>query len=291
MQAKLYGYRAHDYGAPFQNAASLAEYYTNNHTGRCLQIVLAKAFPSLGDSTMLCEKFASDAGKTLQEAHFTIPVLGCYFNPVQPSAQLLEQQLRRFEQHLRIQNAIGASCVGTETGSIDPTCAYHPDTQEPWVLDRFCHSLERLLAVAEKEHATVGIEAVAKNHTISTIGRVKHMIERFDSPALGFIFDLANLTPFTGIPETDGSFRTLPSTEAQTAFVTEYLSIVKNRLIAIHVKNYKLGNDGIKIGDLPADEGVIDWKTIIPLIEKSVPGTPCILEGAFPHADDFMSAL
>jgi hypothetical protein len=28
MQAKLYGYRAHDYGAPFQNAASLAEYYT-----------------------------------------------------------------------------------------------------------------------------------------------------------------------------------------------------------------------------------------------------------------------
>jgi sugar phosphate isomerase/epimerase len=218
-------------------------------------------------------------------------VLGCYFNPVQPSDQLLEQQLRRFEQHLRIQHAIGASCVGTETGSIDPSCAYHPDTQEPWVLDRFYHSLERLLTVAEKEHATVAIEAVAKNHTISTIGRVRNMIERFDSPSLGIIFDLANLTPFTGIPEADGSFRATPSAEAQTAFVTAYLSIVKNRLKAIHVKNYRLGNDGIKIGDLPADEGAIDWKTVIPLIETAAPGTPCILEGPFPHADGFMTAL
>jgi L-ribulose-5-phosphate 3-epimerase UlaE len=168
--------------------------------------------------------------------------------------------------------------VGTETGSLTPDCSYNHGTADPKVLDVFYRSIERLLEAAVKYDAIVGVEAVSKQHTISTIKRMANLVEKFDTPHLRVIYDPTNLVPWIGIPEQDGSCRAAPSLEAQKDFFCSALDAFGSKIAAIHVKDYRLNEQGFKIGDLTVGQGVLDWKFLFSELRRRNIEVPALLE-------------
>jgi len=171
--------------------------------------------------------------------------------------------------------------VGTETGSANADCSFHPDTEKPGTFDLLCRSLERLVAFAEKCGSIVAIEAVADKHTVSSIDRMRETLRRIASPALKVIYDPVNLIPQAGLSESQGSF----FARAFDAFGDD--------IVAIHAKDFRM-EGGVKSGALPAGDGEMDYSALAELVVRRKPGIDVILEDSGPdsgrRAMDFVRA-
>jgi sugar phosphate isomerase/epimerase len=260
------GLRAHDYGKlpPEELADTLAAYAPAS-----IQLALGKAFPEAPGPGALSPGYARRIRRIFEARHIAIAVLGCYINPVHPDRDERERQLRRFEEHLRFVRDFGCAVVGTETGSIDPRCSWHPDTAKPETFDLFCASTERLVRAAEKCGAIVGIEPVADKHTVSSIELMEELLRRFPSPALKVIYDPVNLLPASGPGET------------QEAFFRRAFEGFGEHIVAFHLKDFKL-EGGKKQGDLPAGTGDLDYPALFRLILSKKPGADLLLENSVP---------
>jgi sugar phosphate isomerase/epimerase len=262
-----FGLRAHDFGqgGPGEVAENLAVYKVAR-----AQLAPAKSFPAIAaDPASMDGKFAKLVRGAFGARGITVAVLGCYINPVHPDPDELETQLRRFEAHLDLVGDFGCAVVGTETGSIAPDCGFHPDTARPETFDRLCRSVERLLKAAERRGTIVGIEPVAWQHTISTIGLARRLIGRLGSPALGIIFDPVNLIPPAGLPG------------GQAEFFAEALDAFGDRMVAIHAKDFRL-EGGRKSEALPAGSGELDYGTLFSMLARRGLSPDILLENASP---------
>jgi sugar phosphate isomerase/epimerase len=268
------GLRAHDYGAkclPEELAARLAVYKPAS-----VQLALAKVFTNAPPDGSLSPGYARAIRGIFSKQGIAIAVLGCYINPVHPDAGAREKELRRFEEHLRYARDFDCPLVGTETGSRSPDCSYHPNTEKPEVFDLLCVSIERLVSTAEKCGSIVAVEAVADQHTVSSIELMQKLLERFPSPALKVIYDPVNLIPKTGLPET------------QEVFFKRAFEAFGDRIAAVHAKDFCMEN-GVKRGTLPAGSGSLDYKTLLPLILRHKPGIDILLENNSPdHVEKTM---
>jgi sugar phosphate isomerase/epimerase len=159
--------------------------------------------------------------------------------------------------------------VGTETGSCNADCSFHPDTDKQATVDLFCRSLERLLATAEKCGAIVAIEAVADQHTVSTIEKMEEVLRRFDSPALKVIYDPVNLIPRAGL------------TESQDEFFRRAFDAFGDKIAAIHAKDFRM-EENVKFGFLPAGKGDLDYAALLKLVAERKPGIDILLEDSSP---------
>lgn len=271
------GLRAHDLGM-FDTAEELATAASLYGNDIPLQLAFKKVLRNALDPQAYTHEYIASVHDALQAKHIKVGVIGCYINPVHPDKESRESQLRSFEQHLKYARTLGCPVVGTETGSVQPDCSYHPETSEPNTLDILYRSIERLLETAVKYDAIVGVEAVSKQHTISTVDRMASLLEHFDTPHLRVIWDPVNLVPWTGIPELDGSCRAVPSREAQQSFIRNALDAFGDKIVAVHVKDYKLNDQGFKIGDLTVGEGALDWALIFAELRARSIAVPALLE-------------
>ncbi len=273
-----FGIRAHDLGS-FETPQALAERIRTFGPKVPVQLAIAKSFPSLGPLT---EDLAHQIKEAFDEQGVTVTVLGSYINPIHPDLEERNRQLKQFENHLKFASILGAEVVGTETGSIRPDCSYHPETADPNHVQTLYASLDRLVEYAAKVGSVVGVEAVAKQNTISSIERMTALAERFDTPHLKIIYDPVNLIPWIGIPEADGSYRAKPTVEAQRVFTNQALDGFGSRIVALHVKDFALNENGFKIGDLPVLEGVFDWPALLADLRERKISVPALLENANP---------
>jgi sugar phosphate isomerase/epimerase len=261
------GLRAHDYGtnvSPEKLADILAPYKP-----ACIQLALAKALSGVPGHGGLCPGYARGIRKVFEERGISIAVLGCYINPVHPDPEVREKQLRRFEEHLRFARDFGCSLVGTETGSCNGDCSFHPDTEKPAVFDLLCQSLERLVKTAEKCGSIAAIEAVAGQHTVSSIEKMRTVLRRLASPCLKVIYDPVNLIPKAGLFQSQKDF----FAEAFTAF--------EDDIAAVHAKDFRM-DAGVKSGALPAGTGELDYPALLSLIAERKPGIDILLENSSP---------
>jgi sugar phosphate isomerase/epimerase len=260
------GLRAHDYGClpPAELARTIAAYNVES-----VQLALSKALSRPPAAGSLSPGYARSMRKIFEENGIAIAVLGCYINPVHPDRDERERGLALFEEHLRFCRDFGCSLVGTETGSRNPDCSWHPDTKKRETFDLLCSSVERLLKTAEKCGSIVGIEGVADRHTLSSIELMRELIERFPSPALGVIYDPVNLIPDSGLPCT------------QEEFFREALDILGDRIMAVHLKDFRM-EGGKKTGNLPAGIGELDWPCLLTLLMEKKPGVDLLLENSNP---------
>ncbi len=277
LSMKQIGLRAHDLGT-FNTIEDLAEEISKYGSSIPIQLALKKVLKNAPNAEDYTEQFIVSVRETLKAKGAYVGVFGSYINPVHPDKAARDAELRKFENHLKYANLIGCPLVGTETGSFKEDNTYHPDTANPKVLDLFYRSVERLVEAAVKYDAIVGIEAVSKKHTMSTIKRMADLVEKFDTPHLKVIYDPVNLTPWIGIPEADGSNRGVPSFEAQKDFFCSALDAFGSKIAAIHVKDYKLDQNGFKIGNLTAGEGVIDWPFLFEELRRRNIEVPALLE-------------
>jgi len=261
------GLRAHDYGKNVsiaKLAAILADYRPAS-----IQLALAKSLSDAPRIGGLSPGYARRVRRVLEDRNIAIAVLGCYINPVHPDPAAREKQLRSFEEHLRFARDFGCAIVGTETGSCNKDCSFHPDTEKPETFDLFCKSLERLVKTAEKCGSIVAIEAVADQHTISSIEKMEQVLLRLASPALKVIYDPVNLIPKAGLAE------------SQTQFFTRAFTAFGDEIAAIHAKDFRMEN-GAKNGALPAGTGELDYTALLSLIMERKPGIDILLENTSP---------
>lgn len=187
---------------------------------------------------------------------------------------------------MRFSRAFGCPVVGTETGSARPDCGYDLRTAEPLYFDTLLRSVERLLTTAERYDAIVALEPVAKVHTICSVERMVHVLEKFPSEHLKVIYDPVNLTPWSGIPERDGSVRAVPTREAQETFFRSAFNAFAHRIVAIHAKDYILDENGVKAGDKSLGTGVMDWELFFSLMDEYHVTAPVLLENQNPMTVD-----
>ena len=265
MRSLQIGLRAHDYGtglSPEQLAETLAGYQPAS-----IQLALAKSLADPPGSGGISPGYARRIRRALEQRGIAVAVLGCYINPVHPDAGIREAQLRSFEEHLRFVRDFGCALVGTETGSCNGDCSFHPDTEKPETFDLFCRSLERLLNTAEKCGSIAAIEAVADQHTVSTIEKMRLVLDRFPSPALKVIYDPVNLIPRAGLAE------------SQERFFTRAFDAFGGEIAAVHAKDFSATK---KQKDLPAGTGDLDYPALLRLIRERKNGVDILLENTGP---------
>ena len=262
------GLRAHDYGKnvpPDELAEILSKFKPDS-----IQLALAKALSCAPGYGNFSPGYARKVRQTLEKRGISIAVLGCYINPVHPDKNIRESQLRLFEDHLRYARDFGCALVGTETGSKNADCSFHPDTEKPETYDVLCSSIERLLKTAEKSGSSVAIEAVAHHHTISTVEKMKDILGKFCCPALKVIYDPVNLIPVTGLAET------------QELFFTRAFDAFGGDIAAVHAKDFRM-ESGKKNGALSAGTGDLDYNALLKIIMQRKPGIDILLEDTSPQ--------
>ncbi len=261
------GLRAHDYGT--KSAEELADTLAA-FAPASIQLALTKAFPDPpAVPGGLSPGYARRVRDIFARRNIAIAVLGCYINPVHPDPDQREIMLRRFEEHLRFARDFGCSMVGTETGSCNPDCSWHPDTEKSETFDLLCASIERLLNTAEKCGSIVAVEAVAGQHTISTIELMAKLLGCFKSPALKVIYDPVNLIPVDGF------------SESQMAFFERAFPAFGDHIVAVHAKDFRM-EGGKKKGDLPAGTGELDLPVLLNLLMRKKPEIDILLENSSP---------
>jgi len=260
------GLRAHDYGRlpPEQLADTIAAYHPES-----IQLALGKAIVPAPDLGSLSPGYARRIKKIFGARNISIAVLGCYINPIHPDREQRENQLRRFEEHLRYAGDFGCLLVGTETGSLNADCSFHPDTEKEGTFELLCASIERLVNFAEKCGSVVAVEAVADQHTICSVEKMDRLLKRIPSPALRVIWDPVNLIPATGLKE------------SQEQFFTGALDVFGDKIATVHAKDFRM-EGGRKKGDLPAGTGELDWTVLLRLLGQRKYGIDIILENSIP---------
>jgi len=262
------GLRAHDYGQnikPEELADILAKYKPAS-----IQLALRKVFSSAPKIGALSSGYARRIKRIFEERNIGIAVLGCYINPIHPDANVREIHLRNFEEHLRFAHDFGCSIVGTETGSCNGDCSFHPDTEKEVSFNLFCRSLERLISTAEKCGSIVAIEAVADQHTISSIEKMGRILRKFSSPALKVIYDPVNLIPDSGL------------NESQEEFFMRAFNVFGDDIVAIHAKDFRMeGNK--KSGALCTGTGDLDYPALLKIIMERKPYIDILLENSSPQ--------
>lgn len=261
------GLRAHDFGklpAPLL-ADTLREF-----APRSIQLALSKA---LSDSPSAAGSLSTGYMRRLRDIFenrgIRVSVLGCYINPVHPDKAEREKALRRFEEHLAYARDLGCSLVGTETGSCNADCSFHPDTASDDTFDLLCESIGRLVRTAERTGAKVAVEAVAGIHTIDSVDKMRLLIDRIASPALSVIYDPVNLVPVNGLRE------------SQEAFFEHALRVLGPSISAVHAKDFRM-EDGRKNGLLSAGTGELDYPSFFRVLAKHKPWIDVLLENGNP---------
>lgn len=261
------GLRAHDFGClpPDALARRLASFGAS-----CVQLALAKALPGIAaGAEPLDPASAEKIRRSFASAGIKISVLGCYINPVHPDSATRKSQLQRFEAHLRAAVLFGCRIVGTETGSADPACGFHPDTAGEKTFAALHRSVERLVAVAEASGAIVGIEPVADTHTLSSIEKTARLLSDLPSPSLGIIFDPVNLIPASGLAV------------SQKSFFKEAFDAFGSRIVAVHAKDFRM-EGGRKSSPLPAGSGEMDYACFCAMLKNLRHRPEIILENSGP---------
>ena len=291
MQNYNIGFRAHDFGS-FSDAAALGRRVSEIQTPSSIQLALNKVIPTARKWKDWDDEYINTQREILASFGISTAVIGCYINPVHPDKDEREVHLKRFERSLELTKAFGCKVVGTETGSLTPDISYSLETQNDSVFETFLSSLDRMLNKAIKEDAICAIEPVAFRHTLSTARKTQKVLDTFKDEHLKIIFDPVNLIPQCGIPEADGSTKTIPTREAQAAFYNEALDIFEGRICIIHAKDFKLTDEGYKKGNLPILTGVFAWNDFFKELRKRNINVPILLENHNPETlKETLSAL
>ncbi|PKK96848.1 MAG: hypothetical protein CVV58_04295, partial [Tenericutes bacterium HGW-Tenericutes-3] len=125
-------------------------------------------------------------------ADLKIMMLGAYFNPVHPKYDQVVQGISYFNEMLSIANEIGASYVGSETGSLmGSPWGYVKENHSLTTLKQVTLVFRELVAKAKLHHSCVAIEG-AYNHVACDPERIKYIVDQINSPYLKVTIDLFN---------------------------------------------------------------------------------------------------
>ncbi len=273
------GFRAHDFGM-HPSAADLARHIAGFAKPTFVHLALKRCVEKARDPKDYDTAYATQIRNAMEDEGVRIAILGCHINPIHPDPEARELDLERFSLSLRMAPAFGCKIVSSESGSANSDCSYTPETYEPIHFDELVQSTATLVEAAEKAGTVACYEG--GQHTLNTFSRIERLLKEFPSPHFGLLFDPVNLVPPTGIPEPDGSVRWKPSAEAQKRFIGDALDRFADRIVAVHIKDYRMREDGLRTGGMPAGKGVLDWTLAFRMFKEYGIRAPMTLENCGP---------
>lgn len=181
------------------------------------------------------------------------------FNAIHP-----DQTLRRAmtQRCIRLIEACAAMKVPLLTLCTGTRCAEdmwtgHADNATPAAWADLCHTLEPLIAAAEANHVTLGIEPEHAN-VISSARLAHRLLDELQSPQLGIVMDGANLIdPHELI--------------AMPRVFNEAFDLLGDRIVSVHAKELSDGTP------LAAGTGLLDWSLYFALLHQIGYAGPVVL--------------
>jgi L-ribulose-5-phosphate 3-epimerase len=260
----LIGVRAHDFGK--SNVEELAEMISSKGF-TSIQLALSKVVQGIDiNRNQLNPGLGHYIGNTFANRNIQIAVLGCYINPIHSDPKTLRQSLECFKEHIRFARDFGCSIIGTETGSINTDCSFHPDNNNPKAFKMLTDSVAELVAEAEKFGVMVGIEGVT-SHVISSPAKMRQLLDTIKSNNLQVIFDPVNLLDTENYQDQD-------------AIIQSSFDLFGDRIVILHAKDFIIENGQKK--PVPAGQGLFHFELLLKLLKNHKPYINILLEDTHP---------
>ena len=262
MSNKMFGMRGHDIGDTFEEMLKNATL----HGISKLQFAMAKTvseydFNEIGYNADVSREIKAK----LEEKGLSVSVMGCYINPVERDEAALERNLTLFENFIRYAKDFNAGVIGTETGHYIDLETTHSEENYQY----FIKNLRRLVAVAEENGVTIGIEPVWA-FTVYSPEVMARVLDDINSPNLAVIFDLSNITT------------TVEDCKNQRAVMDKAFDLLGDKIRVIHLKDFKF--EGGKKAFAPAATGDYDVKYLFSKL-ASLKNKPDIILDETPLAE------
>ena len=260
----IIGMRGHDFGRmqPDELAAAIS-----SKGFRATQLAFTKAFIQPADSYMTPEQL-THIRDVFSENNVAIPVMGCYISASDRDPAVLNAAKEKFAQCLRASVLLGAGCVGTETKHFT-----FDESEREAAYARLLDFTRYVVREAEACGAIVGIEPVA-SHTLNTPELTRRLLDDVPSENVKIILDMGNLLT-----------RDTCSPEAQKDILDRCLALFGDKIGVLHVKDGVFDENG-KWVPKPMGEGVMDWKTLLPILRAHNDNLCALREGVWPGKAD-----
>lgn len=256
------GIRAHDLGKQSPEHLVVA---LKNQGFHQIQLVLNKAIESDYSGNLIChESFIHQMKKLLDAANIEVAMLGAYFNPIHSNKEKVQQSIDNFKAHLRQAKKLGASIVGSETGSYnDDHWTFHEQNSSEEAYLEVKRIFAELLIVAEETETNVAIEP-AYQHVISTPKRLKRLIDELNHERVVVTFDLFNLLSI-------GNYKN------QHQLIDEMIELFSDKIRIVHAKDFIVENQQIK--QVAPGQGLLDYPYLLKKLKELDYEPTIIFEG------------
>lgn len=246
-----------------------------------VQLVAYKSIEGVSykEGSLDCDR-ARRIGETIRAAGKDVALVGAYFNPVHPNREKAQHGVRMFAEYLSNVRFLGASVVGSETGSYmgDPW-GYHPDNSSEEARQTVVDTFRYLADIGKEYGVCVGIEG-AFNHVCSTPDVLYEVIGRIDRDNIKVIFDLYNYLSDTNY---EGAYEILKRGH----------ELFGSDILLYHVKDFTV-KDG-KLSQCGVGKGVLDYTRILGEIYNQNPDAVLVLEGTvgedIPYAIEHLKGI
>lgn len=256
----MIGMRAHD--LEYDDIEILAEKLKSYDMKR-IQLALMKSVKDVQQAGgVFDEKNAEKIKSALSKNGVQVTVLGCYINPVCPDEELRKKEIAKFKENIKYAKAIGATMIGTETGSVSPDGLFHPYNHSEENYQDFLAVMKELVAYARDFGVTVGVEAVTI-FTIHSPETMKRFLDDIGYDNVKVIFDPMN-------------YLDIKNYKNQKEIYEEAFRLYGDRIGVIHCKDFVEDGDSLKYV-LPTYGG-LDYECIKKLTDKYCPDVPWLLE-------------
>ena len=204
------------------------------------------------------------ARRVLDDLHgLDVAVLGCYLNLATPDMDEYAAALDKYIAHLRFARWLPVGVVGTETGDPNKEYKYDPVLSHTDAsLDLFIRRFAPVVEAAEKLGAVLAIEPVYR-HIIYNGQRARQVLDAFQSPNLGIIFDPVNLLDAENL-------------ESAPQVIDEAIDLLQDDILVVHMKDY-VRRDGV-LKAVAAGTGEMDYSAVARFVAARKPSVQITLE-------------
>jgi sugar phosphate isomerase/epimerase len=186
------------------------------------------------------------------------------FNTAHPDPAVRKAGVARFPVLCQTASALGIPVITLSSGSRDPQDIwhYHPDnsTDAAWSDSR--DSLTALAAAAVGHGITLAVEPEHAN-VLATAALARRMLDEISSPALGIVFDAANLID----PD-------LTTPRSMRSVITQAVTLLGPDIVLAHAKELTAGRRPV-----PAGAGILPWDVIIDALHGAGFGGTLVIHG------------
>lgn len=226
-----------------------------------IQFAAAKSFPQEVPSPLaLNTDLAQRYGEAFKQAGLKIEVLGCYVNIVHPDNNKQQEAIDTFKLHIQFCSTLGATMVGTETGSIGKGYCEENFTAEAFTA--VIKAVKQMVKEAEKHDVIVGIEP-GVNHPLYTAELAHELVQKLNSEHLKIILDCANLITPSNYVE-------------QASLFEKAIALLDPAIAVVHLKDFII-KDG-KVIFVPVGEGLLNFDPVLKYMKYKKPNLVGLIE-------------